>query len=345
MAITRLLSTSVSAAAFAAVTWLQPLPAFAGAKDLKPANYPNRPITIVICYGKGGGADQAVAALQAPAEKILGVNIIKVNKPGGGGLNCLADFRQTPPDGYTILSHSDPLASSYVKGQHDLNPVKDLKSLVIMNVAPSGMYIRTGDERFTTNGKPDWKKVVAYAKDKNGQMTISNAPTDMELTTSAKLEKFFGFTAKQVLFDDPAQRYGAVIGGKLDILMEQPGDIATYLEAKNLSPVLSIWPERFKNAPDTPATGADFGMKWNPLLKVRALWLQKGTPENIVRYLEAVFDEAYHTPEHLDFIKRQNLDIVESFYNSKQMEDVFSQSLEDYAEAFKAQGVKVREGM
>ena len=98
-----------------------------------------------------------------------------------------------------------------------------------MNVAPTGMYIKGGDERFMTNGKPDWDKVVKHAKQGDGKLSVSNINSEMELITQIKVEKHFGFKTKQVLFNKPAQRYGAVIGGKLDVLVEQPGDVSKHV--------------------------------------------------------------------------------------------------------------------
>lgn len=341
----RTFASSVAAIAVAAMMGGLPGAAVAGSKEMKPADYPTRPIMILVCFGKGGGSDQAVAALQGPAQKIMGIKINKVNKPGGGGLNCLPEFSQTPADGYTILQHADPLASKYVSGDHDLNPIKNLQPLLIMNVAPTGIYIKGGDERFMTNGKPDWDKVVAYAKSKPGKLTVSNINVHMETVTMAKVEEHFGIKVKQVMFDKPAQRYGSVIGGKLDVLMEQPGDVAKHVQAGKLAPVLTIWPERFKIAPDTKATGSDFGMKWQPLLRMRGLWIRKGTPDKIVRYLEAVFEEAYNSSEHQAFIKRKSLDIVNSYYGRADMEKVLESAMNDYAKVFKATGAKIRKGM
>ena len=234
----------------------------ASAAPKKPANYPTRPITVMVCYGKGGDSAQSVRALRGPAEKIMGVKINMVNKPGGAGLNCLPDFAQTPADGYTILQHIDALTSKYVDGSIDLNPITDLEPLLIMKVAPTGLYIKGDDDRFQTGGKPDWDKVVAYAKANPGRMIVSNINISMETVTMAVVAKHFGIKVKQVFFDKPAQRYGAVIGGKLDILMEQPGDVSKHVQAGTLRPILSVWPERFSTAPDTASTGADYGLEW-----------------------------------------------------------------------------------
>ena len=316
------------------------------AAPMKPDDgYPSRPITLMMCFGKGGGSGQANLAISGPAAKIMGVKINIVSKPGGGGLNCLPDYWQTPADGYTILQHVDAIVAKYVEGASDINPATDLESLLIMNVAPTGLYIRGGDERFMTNGKPDWDKVVKYAKIKEGNLKVSNINIAMELISMDKVEKHFGFKSKQILFPKPAQRYGAVIGGKLDVLMEQPGDVSKHVQAGTLAPVLTIWPERFKIAPDTKATGADYGLKWDPLLRWRGLFVKKGTPKKYVKYLREVFAEAYRTEEHQAFIKRKNLDIVESFRSAKDMQKMMENAVPGYAKTLKANGWKVRPGL
>jgi len=330
-------------AAALAYTLVAAGPSFAA--PMKPGNYPSRPITIMMCFGKSGGSAQAIQAIKGPASKIMGAKINMVSKPGGGGMNCMPDFKQTPADGYTILQHVDALAAKYAEGVLDLNPATDLEPLLIMNVAPSGIYIRGGDKRFLTNGKPDWEKVVAYAKKKEGNLRVSNINVAMELISMSVVEKHFGFKSKQVLFGKPAQRYGAVIGGKLDVLFEQPGDVSKHVQAGKLAPVLTIWPERFKIAPNTKATGADYGLKWDPLLRFRGLFVRKGTPKKIVTYLQEVFAEAYKTKEHQAFIKRKSLDIVDSFRSAADTKKMMKASVAEYAKILKQMGRKVRPGL
>ena len=50
----------------------------------------------------------------------------------------------------------------------------------------------------------------------------------------AVVENHFGFKSRQVLTGKSGERFGAVIGGQLDVLMEQPGDVSKYVEAGNL---------------------------------------------------------------------------------------------------------------
>ncbi len=310
-----------------------------------PRDYTNRPITVICCYGKGGGSDQSVDSIVNPAAAATGMKFNKINKPGGGGINCLPDFLQTPADGYTILQHIDTLPSRFAEGRIDLDPRKDLEPLLTMNIAPNALFIKADDKRFLTDGKADWDKVVAYAKANPGKMTVSNINIPLELVTMAQVEKHFGIKTKQVLYDKPAERYGAVIGGQLDILMEQPGDVSKHVAAGKLTPVLVVWPERLSLYPDAKSTHKDYGMKGEALTRFRGLFVKKGTPKEIVDYLAAVFADAYKSNEHQAFLKRKSMDIVPSFRSAADTAKSIDAEVGIYANAYKELGMKVRDGL
>ncbi len=313
----------------------------AAAEVKKPSNYPTRPITVIVCYGKGGGSDQSVVALQPPAEKILPVKLNKINKPGGGGINCLPDFMQAPADGYTILEHIDTLPARYVEGRIDLHPIKDMESILVMNIAPNAIFVKADDERFLENGKPSWDKFVKWAKANPG-VKIANVNIPMELVNGAMIEKFFGIKFTQVMFDKPAERYGAVIGGRLPALWEQPGDVMEHVRAGKLAPILTVWPERISVFPDTPALKQDYGIDWQPLVRWRGLFVKKGTPEPIVQYLEKVFKHAYESDHHQAFLKRKAMTIVSSYRDREGTDKLLQNDLDTYVEAFKSLGWDIR---
>ncbi len=308
----------------------------------KPENFPNRPITIVVCYGVGSGSDSAVAELIPTAEEAMGVRINKVNRPGGGGLNCMPEFMQAPADGYTLLQNSDPVVSKYVLGQSDIHPTEDIRPLITMSAAPTGFYVRSDDERFhDEEGNPSWDKVVEYAKE--NPTTLSNIPVEMEQVTAQVALDFFDIHMDQVLFNRAAERFAAVIGGQVDVLMEQPGDVAEFIEAGQLTPVLAVWPERWDFAPDTPATGADYGMEWQPLLRVRSLFVPADTPEDVYRYLEKVFTDAFNSESYQDFMERGRLNIVRSYYSGDETTEMFNKDIDTYKQVLSDLGMDVRQ--
>ncbi len=79
------------------------------------AEYPNKPITLVIQYPPGGSTDLTARALANGAKKYLGQPIICENKAGGGGTVGVAIVASKPADGYTIgiVTSSPTMAISY----------------------------------------------------------------------------------------------------------------------------------------------------------------------------------------------------------------------------------------
>lgn len=70
------------------------------------ADWPRRPINLVVPYKAGGGTDAYARAISAAAEGILDVPVVVVNKPGSGGLNGANSVVGARPDGYTMMMTS-----------------------------------------------------------------------------------------------------------------------------------------------------------------------------------------------------------------------------------------------
>lgn len=70
------------------------------------ADWPKRPINLVVPYKAGGGTDAYARAISAAAEGVLDVPVVVVNKPGSGGLNGANAVVGARPDGYTMMMTS-----------------------------------------------------------------------------------------------------------------------------------------------------------------------------------------------------------------------------------------------
>jgi len=65
------------------------------------ADYPSKPVQMLIPFGAGGSADSMGRMIAKAAEKHLGQNIVAVNRPGAGGGIMLTALKEAKPDGYT----------------------------------------------------------------------------------------------------------------------------------------------------------------------------------------------------------------------------------------------------
>jgi tripartite-type tricarboxylate transporter receptor subunit TctC len=86
--------------AICALIWLAAIalqPTVAGA-----AEFPSKPVNLIVCYGAGGSTDTVVRAFSEQLGKILGQPVVVLNKPGSGGLVGAEFVANSPPDGYNV---------------------------------------------------------------------------------------------------------------------------------------------------------------------------------------------------------------------------------------------------
>ncbi|MGI9493024.1 MAG: tripartite tricarboxylate transporter substrate binding protein [Geminicoccaceae bacterium] len=323
------MSKTVSIAALA-LTAAVTIPALA---QEKPADFPERPLTMIVPYGAGGGSDQLSRAMATAMEETLGQPIQVVNKPGGGGMAAVPDFMTAPADGYTLLESIDDAVTNHVSGKLAENPAVDWEPLCMAQVTFSQIYVRPDDDRFS-----DWDSFVAYAKD--NQVSVANVGNigSMERINMLKIEEAIGFKSNQIAFDKPAERYAALIGGQVDALFEQPGDVRNFLDADQMTPILSIYPERpdaFADVPTHVEAGADF----EALLRFRGFYIHPDVPEDRKRFLEATCKQGFDSASFQEFNESKYMTLIDSYRDTAGSVELINNAAETYTAVYKELGL------
>lgn len=311
-------------------------PLLAGAQDIpKPEGFPERPITLIVPYGAGGGSDQLSRAMADAIESAAGVTFQVVNKPGGGGRAAIPDFMTAPADGYTVMEHIDDAATLYASGKITENPAVDWVPLAMAQITFSQLYIRPDDDRFS-----DWPSFLAYAQAHPGEVSIANVGNvgSMERINMLMLEQALGFKTKQISFDKPAERYAALIGGHVDALFEQPGDVRSFLDSGQMKPILTFLdsrPDAFADVPTHRDVGADF----DALLRFRGFYAKKGIPADRLAYLEQIFNAGFQQDSFQAFNKKKYMNLINSYRNSEDSITLLNGAVETYQAVYKELGL------
>lgn len=302
----------------------------------KQGGYPDRPITIIVPFGAGGGADQVSRALAPAMEKVTGVPFQVENKPGGGGLAAIPDYMARPKDGYVIMEHDDALPAGTAAGQVNVEMGKDLVPICIVQVVFSQIYIRPDDKRFN-----DWKSFVSYAKAHAGKVTMahSDVETGLEAVQLAAIEQTAGFTTKQIRYDKGSERFAALMGGHVDALFEQPGDVRQFIDANRMKPVLTILHNRPNAFSQVPALN-DVGLgDVTSLKRARMFWVHKAAPEERREYLEKACKRAFNTKEFQEFNRRKFMHLTRSYYGSEEALQMMEEMTTTYRNFYKKVGL------
>lgn len=298
---------------------------------VKPDGFPARPITIIVPYAEGGESDLLSRAMASALEKVVGVKILVVNRPGESGMAAVPEFMAALADGYTLFESIDDAAANFAAEKLQQNPALDWWPLSMAQVTFSQIYIRPGDVRFS-----DWQSFVAYAQASPGNVKIANIGTtgSMEHVNLFKIQQALGLEFNQIAFDNPAERYAALIGGTVDALLEQPGDVASFLDSGKMTPVLTIYPERPFAHEKVPAL-ADVGLLFDPLPRFRGFWTLPGVAEPRRVYLEAAFQAAWESDAFQTFNQRRAMHLIDSYRDHEAAKAMIKSSIDTYRTIYK----------
>lgn len=301
----------------------------------KPNGFPERPLTMIVPYGPGGGSGQVSRAMIEGVKDVTGQDITPDYKPGGSGMVGLKTYMAAPADGYTVLEHIDDATSAYAIGKSKIHPANDLIPLVISQITFSQIYIRANETRFT-----DWNSYVEYVKSQGGKSTIANVSGEgsMERINMNRIADHFGIKVQQISFDKGAPRYGALKGGQVDALFEQPGDVRGFLESGDFKPILTLLKERPPAFPDTPSM-SEVGLTFTPLMRFRGFYVHKDAPPERVKWLQWAFQKGFYTPSYQAFNKKKFMDLIPSFRDTEGARTLINETMEIYRKTYKEMGL------
>ncbi len=301
----------------------------------KPEGFGLRPLTMIVPFGPGGGSDQLARAMAKAMEEVAGLSFQVVNKPGGGGTAAIPDFMLAPADGYTMLEHIDNAVSAYAAGDISENPAVDWVPLCMTQITFSQIYVRGDEDRLT-----DWESFVAHAKENPGGLTMANLGKvgSMELVVMEQLQSALGIEINQIAFDKPAERYGALIGGHVDVLFEQPGDVRNFLDAGQMKPILTFLNERpgvFADVPTHREVGADF----EPLTRFRGFYVKNGVPDEIVGFLSDACKAGFATADYQAFNEKKYMHLIDSFRDTEGSIALINDAVATYQAMYEMLGI------
>jgi len=304
----------------------------------KPGGFPERALTMIVPYGPAGGSGQVAGAMAEAVTNLTGVAINRDHKPGGSGTVGMTAYMAAPADGYNVLEHIDDAASAHALDSSITNPGEDLIPLVVSQVTFSQIYIRSGEDRFT-----DWPSFVEWVKAQDGKATIANVSKEgsMERVTMRFITDAAGMEIQQISFDKGAPRYGALLGGQVDALFEQPGDVRNFLDAGEFKPILTIFDERPGVFADTP-THREMGMDFDPLLRFRGFFVHKDAPADRVEWLKWAFQRGYCEDSYQAFNESKFMTVIDSYRETEGAKELIAKTVDQYREVYKAMGLDVK---
>lgn len=267
--------------------------ALAGASLVQPAmaqaDFPNRPIKIVIPLPAGGAADGSVRTIAVELEAMLKQPVIVENKPGGLFQIGVQAVSSAPADGYTLLYiYSGMVSTQAIQKRFDL--ARDFDPVAPISESPTVLAV-AGTSRFKTA-----RELIDFGRANPGKLTYSTLGSgSLEDLKSYEFIKAAGMTAMAVPYKGGPDAVKALIGNEVDFIIT-PAIFGVQFAPKGQMKVLAAMDSaRLSMLPDVP-TLKEAGLDVPPFRFWTGILAKAGTPPAVVQRLSKAFAEALTKP-------------------------------------------------
>jgi tripartite-type tricarboxylate transporter receptor subunit TctC len=264
------------------------------------AEYPDRPIRLLVGFAAGGGADILVRYFGEKLAALSGATVLVENKPGAAGNLANDAVAKARPDGYTILMQASSALAGNVHIYKSLpyDPVKDFTP--ITTLAELGFVIAVNPELTPVK---DVKELGEFLKGKGGKVTYGVATT----TAQACAELFrsaAGFEGTSVSYKASAQALSDVTAGQINFACAD-SLFALGQEKAGKVKLLAVTTTHRLSALSHVPTFQEGGFADVVVAPWWAAYVPAKTPPDVVAKLSGWLNQIVASPETKEFLARQ----------------------------------------
>jgi tripartite-type tricarboxylate transporter receptor subunit TctC len=300
--------------------------------SLHAADWPTRPVTVVVPFGAGGNTDMmARLAAQHLASK-FGQPFVVENRPGAGGALGTGQVATAAPDGYTLLfSASANLSLTPQVQKLNFDPLSQLVPITNMGTGTQMIAIKRS---LPVKTLPEF---IAYAKANPSKLNFTVAGTqNISHLAPVLLFARTGIDLVMVPAKAEPQAVSDLIAGQVDLYFGNSSSLLPHIDNENIRLLAVGTAQRIPAAPDIPAVaetvpGFEFS-SWN------GLSAPAGTPEPVLAAIQTELAAFARSPEISSRLSK--LGIVPGGLTRDESAAVIKKDYEAFAAAVKAAGIE-----
>jgi putative tricarboxylic transport membrane protein len=265
------------------------------------AAYPERPITLIVPWGAGGGTDAVARFFGSYLEKDLGQPVNVVNRTGGNGVVGHSAIAQAAPDGYTIGLITVEISMMHWQGLTELTPAS-YQPLALVNADPAGFQVRADSPYKSVKDvvdaiKANPGKLKASGTGQGGiwHLAIAGLLADLKLDPNA---------VPWVPSNGAAPGLQDLVAGGVDIVPCSIPEARALIDAGKVRSLAIFADKPPALYPNLPTIRQATGSNWQTAAW-RGFAMPKGTPKDVVDKLTNAIQKAYDSKEYKDFLAQR----------------------------------------
>jgi tripartite-type tricarboxylate transporter receptor subunit TctC len=255
------------------------------------AQYPNKPVTIIVPFAAGGPTDVVARLVGDHMSRTLGQTFVVENVGGAGGTIGMTRASLAKPDGYTIavgnMGTQSAAPALYPALKYD--PAKSFAQVGIVNFTPQAIVAKKA------TSAANLKDFIAYLKANHEKLSYGHAGVgSISHVSGLVFNAKFGLKPNLIPYRGTGPALQDLVAGQIDYMVDQSLNVIPQIRAGTIKVYAVAATERLSSLPDVPTTkeaGDDFVFSaWN------AMVAPKDTPKEIVDTLAAALSKALDDP-------------------------------------------------
>lgn len=279
--------------------------AFTMAPAAQAADYPTKPVRLVVGYAAGGPSDTITRIVSDALAKKWDVPVIVENRPGATATIATGYVANSAADGYTLaIIANDFIASRFVYPELKYDAEKDITPIGMLAITPNVLVV--SKESGYTNYKDFARDLVAA----NGDWSYSS--TGVASTSHLAAEQFkklTGYQANHIPYKGFAPSLPDLMTGRINFAVPSLSSVRTHIDAGNLVPLAIIGRDRSRFLPDTP-TFEEEGVSNFDLHTWYALAGPAGVNQDILLKINQDLNDVLKDEEVVEKIRNQGTEVI-----------------------------------
>lgn len=272
-----------------------------------PADWPSRPIRIILpAPGGGGTADTVARIYAAELEKRLGQRVLIDNRGGANGNIGATAAARAAPDGYTFLwSWAGTLATNPALYRDlSFDPVRDFDPVILVGNVPNILVV---NRQF---GPRTLGEFAAYAKANPGAVNFGSTGNGSSMHLAGELyRQRTGAEMTHVPYTAPAAAMTDLLSNRIQAMFNLVTGAAPQIRAGEVVPIAVLAERRVPQLPDVP-TMAELGMPGLVFGTWFAILAPRGTDPGVLARMNALSNEVLAEPEAKKRLETAGLEVL-----------------------------------
>jgi tripartite-type tricarboxylate transporter receptor subunit TctC len=305
------------------------------APAVRAADYPAKPITMMIGFAPGGPSDVMARILTRKMEEILKQPLVIENRAGAGGGIAGAAVARATPDGYTVLLATGSLLAINVSLYKNLgyDPEKDFEPVTVIGTQTNVLYTHPSVPAKSL------AELIDYARANPGKLTFGSGGNGTPAHLAGELLKMEAkLEMTHVPFRGTGPALQAVIGGHVPMAYNPPTPLLPHLQSGSIRALAITTLKRTAVLPEVP-TIAESGFPGFEATTWHGIVAPAGTPKDVVATLHRASVGAVNDPEVRKVLTELGVDVVGN--TPDEFRAYIKSEIPKWAAIVKASGAKV----